>query len=358
MNTPNHIIFNYQHESSFINLDLLFLSNNYSLYKYKFDPAKKLFTPLYFIHQFFFFIKYWKKYNLIISQIAGYHTFIPSILSYLKLKKHIIILHGTDCNCIPEINYGNLQKPVLKWFTKKSIMLCNHLLPVSQSLIENNSTYYLKNKAKFGLQNNIENFNTPYTVIHNCVDDKIFTISQENRSIKSFITIALGLNLEKNVKLKGIDLVINLARQNPDFEITILGSETIFGYKNELKNVKIIGKVNHKELNHYYNLHKYYLQLSISESFGISLCEAMLCGCIPIVSNVGMMPEIIQEKNLVLNEPNIQALEKIISRNIQIGDNIQNMLNRRSLIMDRFSIEQRKTRLLNLLNTSILTSSK
>jgi len=88
------------------------------------------------------------------------------------------------------------------------------------------------------------------------------------------------------------------------------------------------------------------------------LCEAMLCGCIPIVSNVGMMPEIIQEKNLVLNEPNIQALEKIISRNIQIGDNIQNMLNRRSLIMDRFSIEQRKTRLLNLLNTSILTSSK
>ena len=136
-----------------------------------------------------------------------------------------------------------------------SMNICG--VELKKSLIENNSTYYLKNKAKFGLHNNIENFTTPYTVIYNCVDDKQFTILHEKRSPKSFITIALGLNLEKNVKLKGIDLVINLARQNPDFEITILGSETIFGYKNELKNVKIIGKVNHKELNHYYNLLDY-----------------------------------------------------------------------------------------------------
>lgn len=354
----NLIIYNIQNSSSFIYYDKLILDEKFQLITLQNNFNNKFWTPIYILKQLYYLFYNWKKYNLIVSQIAGYHTFIPSILSYLRLKKHIIVLHGTDCNCIPEINYGNLQKPVLKWFTKKSIMLSNHLLPVSQSLIENNSTYYLKNKAKFGLLNNIENFNTPYTVIYNCVDDTQFTILQEKRSPKSFITIALGLNLEKNVKLKGIDLVISLARQNPDFDITILGSETIFGYKNELKNVKIIGKVNHKELNHYYNLHKYYLQLSISESFGLSLCEAMLCGCIPIVSNVGMMPEIIQEKNLVLNEPNIQALEKIISRNIQIGDNIQNMLNRRSLIMDRFSIEQRKTRLLNLLNTSILTSSK
>lgn len=349
MNCSKHIIFNYQSDSSFINLDMFFLSSKYNLIRYKFDPNKKIFTPFYFIHQLFFYLIHWNKYALIISQIAGYHTFIPSILSYIGLKKHIIVLHGTDCNSIPEINYGNLQKPVLKWFTKKSIMLCNHLLPVSQSLIENNSTYYNKNNAKFGLQHNINNFNTPYTVIHNCIDDKKFTIFQEVRKPNSFITIALGLSSERIVKLKGIDLILNLAQKNPDYNFTILGSNSIYNYNNDLKNVTLVGKVKHELLSNYYNSHMYYLQLSISESFGLSLCEAILCGCIPIVSNVGMMPEIVQNKCLILEKPCILELEKIINRLKSVNDTLNDMLIRRTLIIDRFSIENRKKKLLSII---------
>ena len=54
-----------------------------------------------------------------------------------------------------------------------------------------------------------------------------------------------------------------------------------------------------------------YLQLSIDESFGMAVVEAMACGCIPIVSQYGALTEIVpgsdfiattQEELLILTE--------------------------------------------------------
>ena len=59
------------------------------------------------------------------------------------------------------------------------------------------------------------------------------------------------------------------------------------------KNVICLGRLNPKQLREYYSKSRFYLQLSNTEGFGVSLCEAMLCECIPIVSSVNMLPEIV-----------------------------------------------------------------
>jgi glycosyltransferase involved in cell wall biosynthesis len=46
----------------------------------------------------------------------------------------------------------------------------------------------------------------------------------------------------------------------------------------------------------------FYAQLSLSEGMPNALCEAMLCGCIPLVSNVASMPSIIADHGRVLRK--------------------------------------------------------
>lgn len=55
-----------------------------------------------------------------------------------------------------------------------------------------------------------------------------------------------------------------------------------------------------------------YLQLSLTEGFPNALIEAMACGCIPIVSSVGAMPEIVGQTGRVLKKKNIADLNEII----------------------------------------------
>ncbi len=340
------LIYNFQENSSFINSDRTIIASKYNVYDFQFYSNYKITYPVLFIWQSIFLIYHWNKYNLIISQISGFHTYIPSLLSFFKLKKHIIILHGTDCNIIPEIKYGNLQRPILKWYTKKSIQNANLLLPVSESLINNASEYYNEHQISLGLNRNIFGLRTPIQVVHNGIETNTFVIKNSYREPNTFLTVAIGLDSQKNVKLKGIDLILSWAEKNPNNKVTIVGSECIFNYNNKLKNVKVIGKVNQHELKQYYNENKYYLQLSISESFGLSLCESMLCGCIPIVSNTGMMPEIIEDKGYVLMKRNLTLLTKLIN-SIFIDKTEKDIFEIRNLIVKKYSISLRSKKLLS-----------
>jgi len=50
--------------------------------------------------------------------------------------------------------------------------------------------------------------------------------------------------------------------------------------------VILVGKVDHSELEQWYRSASFFIAASHYEGSGIALCEAMSCGCIPIVSNI------------------------------------------------------------------------
>lgn len=52
------------------------------------------------------------------------------------------------------------------------------------------------------------------------------------------------------------------------------------------ENVVLIGKTEHEALESWYSAADYFVAASHYEGSGIALCEAMACGCIPIVSNI------------------------------------------------------------------------
>src|ERR671933_384909 len=58
-------------------------------------------------------------------------------------------------------------------------------------------------------------------------------------------------------------------------------------------NVTFTGRVPREELVERFRSASVYVQASRHEGFGLALAEAMLAGCIPVVTSVGALPEVV-----------------------------------------------------------------
>jgi glycosyltransferase involved in cell wall biosynthesis len=111
-----------------------------------------------------------------------------------------------------------------------------------------------------------------------------------------------------------MDTFIKVAEKLPEFKFLIIGvSKNLPAHllKPHPKNLEWVERVNHEELEVYYKKAKIYCQFSRSESFGVSVVEAMSFGCIPVVTNVGGMPEIVGNYGIVSKRDVSEILDSI-----------------------------------------------
>ena len=144
--------------------------------------------------------------------------------------------------------------------------------------------------------------------------------------------------------IKGLDLIIKVANKFPDCKFYIAGIEPIKDLKNR-DNIFFKGRLSSEKLRVLYSQSQYYIQLSNSEGFGVALCEAMLCKCIPIVSNVNVLSDIIGDSGFVLEKRDVNMLHTLI--NSALESDISILENKsRNRIKDNFTLENRKRLLL------------
>jgi glycosyltransferase involved in cell wall biosynthesis len=89
-----------------------------------------------------------------------------------------------------------------------------------------------------------------------------------------------------------LNAFIPFARENPGVLLNLIfKDDTLIEEVNKLlmdgpKNIQQVGKVEHEKLEVWFNASDFILSTSHYEGSGISVCEGMSCGCIPIVSNI------------------------------------------------------------------------
>ena len=297
------------HLSSFIKEDIRLLECEYNTTLYINDWFNKFKIPFNFIKQFIYSLQNVNKFDFIIISFAGYWSLIPTYVFKLFNKKVFIILNGTDSCSIPSMKYGNLRSPLHKFFIKKSIKNCDLLLPVSESLIKMDISFSKvpQNEIKQGVYNFFKNITTPYLEFPNAINSEFWKDLKNNRIKDSFITVFS----ERQFNLKGGDLILEFAEQNPTYSFYIVGCN--LKNNNIPANVHFLGFIQKDELLIHYNKCEYYLQFSTFEGFGCSLSESILCGCIPIGSNSNAIPEIINNSKLILKNKNINDLSELIN---------------------------------------------
>ncbi len=326
--------------ATFVKRDKEILEKKFTVSNYHFNTNKKWFLPFAFLKQFFYLLFVGFRFKNYVIQSAGYVSFLPVIFGKLYGKKVVIIAIGTDCAKLPEINYGAFTKPILAWFTAFSFTHCDLILPVHKSLAKSIYTYTTVAFKEQGIQHLVKNCQTTIIEVVNGYDSIKWELLDVTRKENSFLTVTFALDTVGMYR-KGIDMLVKIAELNPDFSFTIVGK---VGLKKYPKNITLIPNVAQSELLKIYNQHQYYLQLSMFEGFPNALCEAMLCGCIPIGSNVAGIPDIIGNSGYILKNKNINDLQNTIAN---LKSNTISVLDARNQITTNFPLKRRETELLH-----------
>lgn len=348
-----YIIYEYPDKASFVKKDIELLSERYEVLSQENSWRKKTLTPFLMIRQVMFYLKFIRRVKAVFVMFGGYWALVPTLISRIFNKPCFIILGGTDCVSFPSLNYGNLRIHSLRLILKIAYQNATCLLPVHKSLIQSENNYYKKDENRQGLKNNFLDLNFNYKEIYNGFDSDVFKLTGTKRNKNRFVCIA-SIDDEIRFVLKGGDLIFQLAEIYQDCEFYIIG----FGERFKKKSLQVphnlflVPFCDIDKLVTILNSSLFYLQLSISEGFPNALCEAMLCGCIAIGSNVGAIPEIINDDNRILFERDITQLKSIVDCLLSSSEYDLSKLSEESRlrVIQNYSVKKRQEKLFELLD--------
>lgn len=340
------ILLFYNYLSSFVKKDVEMLHEVYEVKGFDFYTEKKSGTPFSFIKQLFFILRHVWTADLIVCQFAGYHSVLPVLFGRLTGRPSLVIVGGTDAHYFPNIGYGNWQKRGLEFFTRLTFIACTHIAPKHRSLMEYDYSYDTQEPSAQGIYARIPGLKTPYTEIPNGYDAEQWQASGARRP-NTFITVSGAWEYPFQVQLKGIDLILSVAPRFPECRFIILGIDSPDRLPTLPANVELLPATPNNQLPIVFSSCTYYLQLSMAEGFPNALCESMLCGCVPVVSAVFSMPEIVGESGFVLPLRNSTALQGVLNAALE-GDWAVKSKAARERIVTHYTQRMRREKLLAL----------
>jgi glycosyltransferase involved in cell wall biosynthesis len=234
--------------------------------------------------------------DLVFGWFASWHTFWPFTLARLLRKPSLLVTGGFDTANVPEIGYGYQQggvaKPAAGWIIR------------SATKVVTNSEFTRDEVAR-----NVGVDAHDVSVVYHGVPDPFGEFpSGEREPVALTVGNVAWLTFER----KGLRTFVEAARLAPDVRFVVVGKwmDDSIDKLRELgaDNVEYTGWVSDAELADWYRRSSVYVQPSWHEGFGISVAEAMLGGCVPVVSTAGALPEVVGDIGVQLERPEPQAV--------------------------------------------------
>lgn len=340
----NKILYITPSMQSFVKSDIRILSKYFNVRVINQPWGNKKLAPLNFIAQFFSMLFSIHGTEFILVNFGGYWAFWATIFGKIFSKRVFIVTHGTDCASIPEIKYGSLRISLLKRICNFSYRRADAIFPVSESLIETELLFDPAIKSrKQGLLYHFPELKVPIKTIYNGLDDSQWTLpTQVDRIPNSFLAVMSSSQFQ----LKGGDLILEIAKNYPQCSFYFAGVQASAIAFESTDNVHFLGFLSPEELKNWYQKSEFYFQLSSFEGFGCALCEAMLCGAIPIGSNTNHIPQIAGDSGFIISKKSLEAAIPIIDKALSAPNKDLLSINSRLHIQANYSLALREQKLI------------
>ncbi|MEF8848448.1 MAG: glycosyltransferase family 4 protein, partial [Candidatus Thermoplasmatota archaeon] len=185
-------------------------------------------------------------------------------------------------------------------------------------------------------------------VVYNCVPVEDF---YPHEGEKEDMVITIGAVNFSNLQRKGLEMFVKVARFFPDIPFILIGKhddDAIEYLKNIAPdNVVFTGFVSKKKLLRYCQQAKVYAQFSYHEGFGVSVAEAMLCECIPVVSRQFALPEVVGDVGFKVDYGDVEAAAEAVKKALQSTSDLGRKARKR--VKNNFSMEKREQKLVKIL---------
>ena len=352
------ILFCHTGLSTFVKSDLDFLKLHYDVTEYAYTVEKgKVMKIRNIFSSLFFSLKHVRRVDVVYGWFGGFHCFWAVLLAKILHKKSIIIVGGYDASYIPSIKYGVFyNKGMLLWCVKKIYQWATYICPVDESLVRS-TNYYADPTGKgykTGILNHMELEESKIKVIPTGYDSEFW---EPDFSIVREGVIALASVTNDNTfVLKGFDLLVECAKMLPEVSFTFAGfsPEMVAKTKPNLpKNISLLSFQTPEQSKILFQNHKVFVLPSLTEGLPNTLCEAMLCGCIPIGANAGAIPYIIDKNGFILKRKDVDELKSVFLQAMACDQKESLRTFARKSILDRFSIEKRAESLFKIIDTLV-----
>ncbi len=276
-----------------------------------------------------------RAHRLVFGWFASWHTFLPLLFARVLQKPSVLVIGGYDLANLPAIGYGH-QRPGLrnqfkKWISRATMRLATRLIANSKfSVIEANTNAGFDDKNLQG--------------IYHGVPDRFGPLTTQPRDR---LAITIG-NLDRcNLHRKGLEPFVAAAALLPDVRFVVIGSwkDDAIAHLRSLAapNVEFTGRIDDHQLDDYCRRASAYVQASRHEGFGIAVAEAMLAGCIPVVTRAGALPEVAGDCGVYLDTTDPAEIARAIAYALAAPHDVRVQARERILI--QFPIQQREAAL-------------
>lgn len=349
----------YSTNAKFVLNDYEILKKFFSAEFYDAKIKNNLISIFEFLRQFFFLLFNIRKFGLIYIWFADYHSFLPVFFAKLFGRKSVIAVGGYDATYIPEIDMGLFTKTSLKkrfrcFCAGYSLKNCSLILPVDKSLIENTNKYIYSDLSdkpvlKDGIKNMIPGIKTSFKTLPLGYDPDLFKKNPEIKKENAVVSAGYIMN-ENEFRRKGFDMLFESAKILSDIKFIFIGLNDFYFEKlksSGLRNIELYKQVSYDELIKLYSRAKVYSQLSLFEGMPSAVCEAMLCECIPVGSDVNGIPDIIGSSGFIVKEKNIDLVAEAFKNAIMMDES--KGVNCRQRIIEQYPLQKRESELTEIL---------
>lgn len=327
MNRKIRVLFVYRSLGTFVKKDLEILKKHFNVKTVHYLGPKSL--PIIWLK----ILKGTLWADITFSWFANIHALLAVAFSKMLEKKSIVATGGYDVAKMPEINYGLINAHIAKFFPKCSFNLADRVLTISNSA---------KGEVLRHSRTNSRKIRTVYLGL-----EYERYKSKGKKEVDLVITVSRVTN--SNLKRKGIETFVKSANFLPRARFVLIGEhiDNSVDYLRTIasSNVQFTNFVTCVELLNYFQKAKVYVQVSAHEGFGLSLAEAMLCECVPVVSERGALPEVVGDAGFYVPYGNPEATAEAIKKALKSDKGEE----ARKRIQNTFPQEQREKELVQIM---------
>lgn len=268
----------------------------------------------------FFKVTQWKsKFLLKLFPKLRYRNYVLKIHELLQNHDHIILC------VIDNVKLKNaISDYIVKHKAKSNITLLfyscgysyfleeeaqNKFLKYCDEYIYLTQSSYLFNKDRYN------EFIPEVTILSNPVEKKIFnpvSIDEKEQLLAkhNFKGKIVYLWLSHDREKKGLQIVLNAWKEwssnREDVVLLVVGAKRDYN----IKNIQFLGQIKSNAVAEYYQLaHVYLFPTLWKEGFGLSLAQAICCGCFTVAASNGGVPDFLSKEDGVLIESPNKVLD-------------------------------------------------
>lgn len=268
--------------------------------------------------------------TVVVSWFAGAHAATAAISRKILGTRTIVQLGGYDCTALRDIEYGAFLDPLRSMLVGTAVRWSDAVVAVDQSLVFELSRHY-------PISRRVDVLPTGY--------DSAFWAATES---KQDLVLTVGTIDRSNAVRKGFYTFARAAATLTKARFVLVGRAADTAVVSDLRKLsrdrlEIPGAVSDISLRAYYRNARVYCQLSRFEGLPNALCEAMLCECVPVGTEVGGIPTAIGNTGEYCRygdaADSVAAIERALGRN---------GYGARARIMNDFPVERREKGLVDL----------